>query len=277
MIDAKQISAILPGHPESPLEPSSRLALLTDQAIVELIIKPYFDFVHPDLPMRMVDVGAAYGSVASVFFDAGWRIDAFEPDPTCRKILEGRFPIDSATIRIWPFAVDSVDRSSHSFVQNSIPGLSGLDSSPFGSDQKTLEIKTVRLDTFFRAHGIDKVDFLKIDTEGNDIDVLFSNDFSHVRPELIFIEYSLYFARQTPQALLETISDMNAHGYDCVVFEYEDLGNFSRGSWQHWLTRIHANRPPYTEQNKAFGNILFYDSRNVIFEEFFLQKLSLIR
>jgi len=277
MIDASSLSRILHRHPETGIDPKSKIAQLTDQAIVDEIIKPYFDFAFGGAPMRMVDVGAAYGSVASVFFDAGWLVDAFEPDPTCRQILASRFTSNAPTLRIWPFAVDSVDRDTYTFVQNTTPGLSGLESSPFGSDQSRISIRTVRLDTFFKEHRIDNLAFLKIDTEGNDVDVLFSNDFGSLRPHIIFIEYSLYFPRQTVELIDATLSKMKAHGYDCLVFEYNDFGNFGRGNWRHWLTRIHANKPPSTDQNKPFGNILFYEQGNTVFEDFFLQKLSLLR
>lgn len=276
MIDDSRLSRILSGYPEASIDPSSKLALLTDQAVVELIIKPYFDLAHDGKPKRLVDVGAAYGSVASIFFDSGWHVDAFEPDPTCRQILESRFTSNLATFKIWPFAVDSIDRDSCDFVQNRTPGLSGLDPSPHGGDEKRILIRTVRLDTFFKERGVDELAFLKIDTEGNDVDVLFSNNFACLRPNIIFIEYGLLFPRQTLELIETTVKKMNEQGYDCLVFEYNDFGNFSRGSWQHWLTRIHVNKPPSPDQKNAFGNILFYEKSNTLFEDFFLQKLSLL-
>jgi FkbM family methyltransferase len=231
---------------------------LTDQAVVEHIIRSYFRALPQTERRHIVDVGAAYGSVAEVFLNDGWTADLLEPDPTCQRILQRLITAHGSRVRIFPFAASDQDCESASFQQNSTPGLSGLAASPFGATVGAIPVRTVRLDSFFAAHGASRVDFLKIDTEGNDFVVLEAHDFAGMPPTLVFVEYSYYFPGQDEALLRSAIGAMKARGYLPVIFEYDDDGNFKRGSWQHRLVAIHTDGARVPTRPLAFGNILFY-------------------
>ena len=85
-----------------------------------------------------------------------------------------------------------------------------------------------------------RVDLLKIDTEGNDFVVLESYDFARFPPALVFVEYSYFFPGQDAAVLHAAVAAMAGRGYRPVIFEYDDDGNFRRGSWRH---RLVARRP----------------------------------
>ena len=120
-------------------------------------------------------------------------------------------------------------RAQISFAQNLTPGLSGLSSfRRFGSHLEVDRSPPVRLDTLLAGLGVQRVDFLKVDTEGSDFDVLKAYDFERLPPPLIFVEYSYFFPSQTPavvrQAGLEFMRQLG--GYRALIFDYDDDGNF---------------------------------------------------
>jgi FkbM family methyltransferase len=242
----------------SAIAAGGRILGLTDQAVAEHVIRPYFRTLPPAGQRHIVDVGAAYGGVAEVFLNDGWTADLLEPDPTCQRILQRLIATHGARVRLFPFAAAGEDRDSAPFQQNSTPGLSGLAPSPFGTTTGAIPVRTVRLDGFLAAHGVSRVDFLKIDTEGNDFVVLEAHDFARLPPALVFVEYSYYFPGQDEALLRRAIAAMAARGYSAVVFEYDDDGNFKRGNWNHRLVAIYANGARVPTRPLAFGNILFY-------------------
>lgn len=54
---------------------------------------------------------------------------------------------------------------------------------------QAIEVKTVKLKTVFNQYiGNNEIDFISIDTEGNDLNVLKSNDWKKYKPKLILVE-----------------------------------------------------------------------------------------
>ncbi len=245
---------------DATIASGGRLLGLSDLAVVATIIRQYFNALPIAGRRHLVDVGAAYGSVAEVFLKDGWTADLFEPDPNCQRML-ARLTADYGTsVRLFPYAVADQDREGVPFHQNVTAGLSGLAPSPFGVTVQALAVRTVRLDNFLDANKIARVDLLKIDTEGNDFVVLESFNFERLSPLLVFVEYAYFFPGQNQTTLRAAIDKMQRHGYAAVIFEYNDDGNFVRGSWNHRLVAIHLDNSRIPDRPQAFGNVLFYRS-----------------
>ena len=245
---------------ETAIAVNGRLLGLNDQAVVETIIRLYFRTLPATKPRHIVDVGAAYGNVTEVFLKEGWTADLLEPDPVCLRILSRLTSAYGSRMRLFPFAAADQDRENVPFHLNGTPGLSGLSPSPFGVTMGIRAVRTVRLDSFFAANKVARVDFLKIDTEGNDFAVLDTFNLEGVSPLLVFIEYSYFFPGQNPSTLQAEIIKMRTRGYAAVIFEYDDDGNFMRGNWKHRLVAIHVDGPRIPVRSNAFGNVLFYRS-----------------
>lgn len=251
---------------DSAIAVSPRLAGLTDQAVVEQLILPYFrSLPSQSASPHVADVGGAYGSVAAVFLREGWTADIFEPDPACAGVLARLATGFPGRCRLFPFAVGATSRDAMAFQQNRIPGLSGFDGSPFGQHQDVLSVRCVRLGEFLVSQGVTRVDFLKIDTEGSDFDVLDAHDFVRLPPTLIFAEFSYYFPKQGPTVVGEAIAAMAGRGYRPVIFEYDDDGNFARGNWAHRLVAMHLDATRLPVRERSFGNVLFYRSDDARF------------
>lgn len=243
---------------DAAIQHGGRIVAMTDQVVAETIIRDYFRGHPVQTPRHVVDVGACYGTIANVFLKDGWTADLFEPDPACQYQLQGLLAKYGARARLFPHAVTGADQETVAFHQNAIPGLSGLSCSPFGSARAELSVRAVRLGGFLASVGVTAVDFLKIDTEGNDFEVLASHDFSTLAPTLVFVEFSFYFAGQDQRALAGALARMRALGYCAVIFEYRDDGNFRRNNWTHRLVAAHLEDGRLPTAADAFGNVLFY-------------------
>ena len=241
---------------------SKELNALTDIGLVRLLIEPYFQSTPSDKPRRMLDVGACHGAMAGPLLARGWRADLLEPDPGAREVLQRNIEPYAAQVQVHAVAAGSASVESVPFHQAAIHGLSGLGNSPFASTMTVLNVPCVTLADFCAQQGIEALDFLKIDAEGYDFEVLNSLDFARVRPELVLVEFGTHFASQSVAEVNRAIAEMASRGYGAVVFAYADDGNFKRSVWVYRLTGVYVDREIPPHEGESFGNILFYPADN---------------
>ena len=232
---------------------------LTDIELARALIKPYFQWLD-DLPAepRMVDVGACHGPLAVFFLQMGWRAELFEPDPSPLVGLQTFAAGYAGKARIHPFAVSDRAADAVEFHQSRVPGLSGLGASPHGGDERLIRVRCVRLGDFLVEQGVKHVEFLKIGAECWDFTVLESHDFDKLPPRIVMVKYG---AGQNSRLLAEVrqgVARMAGRGYDAVVFEYDDDGDFKQGRWEYRLINMYIDRPFAPSHDRSFGNIVFY-------------------
>ena len=123
-----------------------------------------------------VDVGANFGFysvLASVLVGASGRVHAIEPSPQTFELLVANTK-DYANVKVHPVAVGNSD-SKASFFHSADYVNSGFAPDPF-KDPLTLEqieVRVQRLDSLLATDtGSPSVDFLKVDVQGDDVDVL---------------------------------------------------------------------------------------------------------
>ena len=83
-----------------------------------------------------------------------------------------------------------------------------------GRDQKKIKIKSYELSKLLNFKQIDKVDFINIDTEGNELNVLKGIDFNKYKPVLITIEDNSFDLENKNKK--EKISFLNEKGYKLI-------------------------------------------------------------
>jgi hypothetical protein len=88
-------------------------------------------------------------------------------------------------------------------------------------------VPTVRLDTFLRLSGIPRVDFLKIDAQGHDLEVLKSlgdriQDVVELKVEACAVSRSLY--QQAHNQSEEITAFLQSRGFSLVESQPESLG-----------------------------------------------------
>ncbi|HEX5582441.1 FkbM family methyltransferase [Gaiella sp.] len=138
-----------------------------------------------------VDVGAGHpvsNSVTKLFYDAGWSGLNVEPGPTFAALAEAR-PRDT-TVDV---AISSRSADARMWV-TSPPELSSLDPTvrerlPPGVSVSEVSVRTTRLDELVAEHAPGRrIDFLKVDVEGAERDVLESFDPRVLRPVVVLVE-----------------------------------------------------------------------------------------
>jgi FkbM family methyltransferase len=196
----------------------------------------------------MIDVGAHFGTTLALF--DGWEIYAFEPDTENWQELVRRFGshplihIDQRAVSNKPAKNVTLYKSKQS------TGISSL--SPFhDSHYAAIGVDVTTLADFILEKGIDKVDFLKIDTEGYDYFVLQGFPWNKFLPSIILCE----FENSKTIPLGYTIDDMakflQNKGYDLTISEWYPVKAY--GTQHEW--KQFTSYPCELDDN-AWGNII---------------------
>jgi FkbM family methyltransferase len=142
-----------------------------------------------------VDVGASDPekfSVTKLFYDRGWSGINIEPNETLVKKLK-RLRTRDTTIS----AAVGDKPGTAPFRQYVADGLSTLskktknrlEGKDFAADYSDIQVDVVTLADVFKQHANNKtIDFMKVDVEGYEYEVLNSNDWSKYRPQVLCIE-----------------------------------------------------------------------------------------
>lgn len=206
-------------------------------------------------PGFMIDVGAHHGSAFMPFHKAGWTVHGFEPDPKNRGYLEerytklDRFELDSR-------AVSDVDGNIVPFyVSEESTGISGL-SAFRETHEKVCDVETVTLKTYMQSKNIEKVDFLKIDTEGFDLMVLKGFPWDSVQPEFVECEFEDNKTKPLGYEFDDIASFLVDRGYHVFVSEWHPIVRY--GIKHQW--RGLFKYPGHLQSDQAWGNLLAFKS-----------------
>lgn len=201
----------------------------------------------PAAPRLMLDVGASRGSSFKHFLRDGWRVVAFEPNPQTREALLARWSNEQQLI-IEDVALSSREGSREFFHHSAYPGMSGFHA--YQAEHRSIgEVQTTTLSTYCERHAIKHIDFLKVDTEGEDIAVLQGMNWDLVKPRVIEVEYAP--GRSSVESTFEPLGRLlSQHGYRIHVSEFAPfkLGDYR---WLRFVTLPEARPAP-----EGWGNII---------------------
>jgi len=171
-------------HDEGPFEVlgSKMWIELSSPSAIDMIygtyehdtVQVFQELVQPG--MTVVDVGAHVGFytlLAARLVGTNGRVYAFEPNPEVYNILVRNIQINGyrEIVRAVPKGVSNEKRTVSLYVSRE-----RSDEASFYSqesvDNACIEVETVRLDEFFADEGWPKVDLVKIDVEGAEVEVL---------------------------------------------------------------------------------------------------------
>lgn len=140
-----------------------------------------------------IDIGAGHpvaDNVSYWFYLKGWRGLVVEPQPSLLDLYAYLRPRDIAVGQL----VGRADGEADFYAVERLHGLSTIlpdnarTAVELGGKVSTVRMRMSTLSTLVAEHGIDKVDFLKIDVEGAEADVLAGADWSAFRPSVIVVE-----------------------------------------------------------------------------------------
>jgi FkbM family methyltransferase len=202
-------------------------------------------------PSVMIDVGAHYGSSLRRFLEEGWGVYAFEPDHESRQKLLNRLG-KSERLTVDPRAVsDEIESSVTFYKSGESTGISGL--SPFHpSHTESGTVETITLSRYIQETNIDRVDFLKVDTEGHDLAVLKGFPWSTHHPQFVVCEFEDSKTTNYGYRLEDLAEYLSGQGYSVFVSEWHPIESY--GGSHRWNT---YHRYPCTLQNPdAWGNLI---------------------
>jgi len=179
----------------------------------------------PSTQMLMFDIGASNGCESRNFPGI---VYAFEP---CPKNLTQLFKIQKSNYHIIPKAVDILDRTNVPFYESNYTNSSSLLAftehidkwkcpPKFNQKLKTIDqynVETVRLDTFIIKQKLQNeiIDYVKIDTQGNDLNVIksfgiFLKNVKKLQCEVQITNFPLYKSASIKNNLIDY---MIQHGF----------------------------------------------------------------
>ncbi len=198
----------------------------------------------------MIDVGSHGGGTFKPYLRRGWRVVAFEPDAAKHPALARL--AGEKNLTVFHDAVGDVPREQAAFfISDESTGISTL--TPFRpSHKQAATVRVVTLAGALPSAGVDRIDFLKIDTEGFDLQVLRGHNFAALPPEVVLAEFDELKTR--PQGFgFQAIGDLLlSHGYAVWCSQWRPLVRYGSGhTWQ----RI-AAFPCDIAEADAWGNFV---------------------
>lgn len=201
----------------------------------------------------MIDVGAHFGSSAARFDRLGWTIHCFEPDPANRARLVERLG-DRENVTIDPRAVsDAPAKGVPFFKSEESTGISGLHSFRDSHREEGLvDLTTVA--EIVDDRGLSRVDFLKIDVEGFDLNVLRGVPWDRLRPDVIECEYEDAKTLKMGHNWRDIAEYLRERGYAVYISEWHPIIRY--GITHDW--RRVVPYPGVDVPSESWGNMLAF-------------------
>ncbi len=183
----------------------------------DLILESFFGDVENGF---YVDVGACHPHVASVtkrFYLKGWKGINIEPQINLHALftIERKRDINlnvgvsdkNTTVMLRTYIHNQGLSTMAPDIKDTYEGVEGNRTENY----EDISIKVTTLEVILRQHKVKSIQFLKVDVEGYEYEVLNGNDWSQFRPEVICIEADHIIKDWRPL--------LRKNGYDKVFFD----------------------------------------------------------
>jgi FkbM family methyltransferase len=140
-----------------------------------------------------IDIGAGHpvaDNVSFWFYERGWRGIAVEPQPQLASLYRHIRPRDTCVSCLVGRAAGETDfyrfGRFHGLSTTSAAFADGA--AELGEAYEVVRVPTITLARLCEEHRVGDIDFLKIDVEGAEADVLAGNDWTRFRPKVVVAE-----------------------------------------------------------------------------------------
>lgn len=200
----------------------------------------------------MFDVGACEGKAHQWFAKNGWEVHAFEPNPPMYQKMAGAL---LPGVKLNQFAVsDKSGQVVDFYTSEESIGISSM--LAFRETHKaTATVETIRLDDYCSTHGIDHIDFLKVDTEGFDFLVLKGLNWATHAPSVVICEFEDNKTRKLNYVFRDLVLFLENLGYQIFVSEWHPITRYGGG--EHRWRAMHY-WPCELLEVSAWGNLVAF-------------------
>lgn len=204
----------------------------------------------------MFDVGAHAGGSLYQFARDKWKIYAFEPNPSMIEKLNQNMTMWNihSQVKLFPVALGEEKKHVDFYVSNESTGISSV--IPFrDSHQKALQVEVTTVKDICKENNIGKIHFLKIDVEGNDMNVLKGVNWEKNAPDVVIAEFEDYKTKSLNIIMPDIFNYLKERGYYVVVSEWQPIKQYGiEHSWNKFLMPENA-----TNYNPAgWGNLIAF-------------------
>jgi FkbM family methyltransferase len=202
----------------------------------------------------MFDVGAHYGSSLLPFAELGWQVIAFEPDVRNREVLQAKVG-GFDNVRIDPLAIGAVAEHGRVFYTSDVS--SGIKSLlPFHeSHTESHEVDVTTIEKAMAFHKVAHIDFLKIDVEGFDLNVLQGVPWDRVHPRVVLCEFEDQKTLRLGHNWNAVAEYLTARNYQVWVSEWHPIEEY--GKTHDWCSM--RQYPCELNSQDAWGNLIALD------------------
>lgn len=171
--------------------------------------------------MTVVDIGAnigLYSILAGNRVGSEGHVFAFEPEPRNMAFLKKNISANALTTTVEPVQAALADREGESVLHLHRTNKGRHSLVDYQETDASITVRTTTLDSFFRAHKIDRVDIIKIDVEGAEGFVLDGmRETLRLHRPGIFFEFfplALKASGHDPKRILETFTNLGYTLYE---------------------------------------------------------------
>jgi len=200
--------------------------------------------------LTLIDVGAAAGSFSVLYCKKGWKVYAVEPDDENRSRLLNNIKIYHCPIEVDTHAISDIETKMPFYTSDVSAGIKGLNQF-HPSHRMYKEVETITLNTFCHQKNIGDFNFLKIDTEGYDLNVLKGMDFKKHHIEVIMCEYDDNKTVRLGYRVTDMVTHLKESGFIPIISEWYHLAEYGKGHrWKRFTANIEEVDP------NSWGNII---------------------
>jgi FkbM family methyltransferase len=177
---------------------NSYIPHILKESYIDQAYEPYF---RGKKDLTIVDVGANIGLTSFYFYDYAKVVYALEPSEQHMKVLKHMIAFNKMDDRIIPIKKAlSHKNGTANFYHNENVTMFSLNSAVNSKDDKE-EVETITFDSFFKENNITHVDFLKLDVEGSEHEIIGSEGFDKVadKIDVIMGEHHVWSGRNPEQ------------------------------------------------------------------------------
>jgi FkbM family methyltransferase len=201
-----------------------------------------------------IDVGGGHpvaDNVSFWFYERGWRGIVVEPQADLSALHPRVRPRDTVVQSLLGREAGEIDFH----VVDRLHGFSTMlaqhaqSAKRFGVDYRTVRLPVMTLAQLCEHHGVGDIDFLKIDVEGAEADVLAGGDWRHYRPKVVVVEAIAPITGEPAWQDWEPF--LLAQGYDFRLFD--TLNRFYVAQERpDILARLPAERAPWESAHHMY-------------------------